>query len=208
MKDKILIETTQYLQKFYPNADEQYIYDGLKYYSSIYRSELKNNTDPLTIAASFQQLVDKTINESKEKDSNNFKKVKCKKSCSSCCNIAVCISHEEAILYSKIIETQKISIDHKKLKIQSQYNTANWYQLKPQYRSCIFLKNNQCQIYKYRPISCRVHFVADNPKYCNVLKYNKKPITIWRPIESELIVMTMTLLGRANYMPIKLLEVF
>ncbi|HPY74446.1 MAG: YkgJ family cysteine cluster protein [Planctomycetes bacterium] len=62
----------------------------------------------------------------------------CKKGCASCCtNLTVWPIEYYSILYN-----------------MQQDNVQN---IEPSDQSCTFLKNNECQIYTYRPIICRTH---------------------------------------------------
>lgn len=206
-KEEIIKETSTYLNSLYPNTSIDYIKEGLIYYMDIYNGMKQEGLDEPSIAVNMYRLIDKMIQTNKDKD-NNYSKVTCKKGCSHCCKIAVCISHEEAVTLLIRAKEIDLKIDKKKLEIQSRFTSENWAGLKHKYASCVFLKNDQCQVYEYRPIVCRNHFSADDPKLCNIVKHKKRTdMTFWRPIEPEIISMVVTILGKSDYMAIKLLEI-
>ena len=76
----------------------------------------------------------------------------CKKGCSHCCHGPVEITKAEA----KYIESRT---EHKA-------RSSVPMSCAQKHTTCPFLKNNECSIYKYRPIACRSFYTIDSPDYC------------------------------------------
>jgi len=98
------------------------------------------------------------------------KKVSCKKKCSHCCFIPVIVFSGEIDLiqgkHNKKIYQMRDTIEKQKDGLN------NWYDLSFKTRKCIFLKKDECTIYKDRPLMCRAHLVDNISEKCDTTKYN------------------------------------
>ena len=184
-------------------VDKQHIAEKIKEVIAIYE-DMRKKLSPVDVAGKLHMFVDERV-EACKKTYKGWDQVQCKQSCTHCCRMAVAITHEEALLLKAAMVGQ---IPFKTLKIQARFNPQNWHQLKDKYRDCIFLKDGKCVVYRYRPHACRVHFEIGDPQFCDIKKYIGYETQIWRPIEIQVISTAITIIGDADYMPVKLLDVF
>lgn len=77
----------------------------------------------------------------------------CKKGCSFCCHVPVEVTQIEALHIAG--ETGKRLTRPRKNKPRQPDNTA-----------CPFLKDNQCSIYRVRPLACRIFASLDSATHC------------------------------------------
>ncbi len=77
----------------------------------------------------------------------------CQQGCSHCCYVPVEVSQLEARYIAQ--ETNIPMIELREIKTRE-----------PAREPCPFLKNNQCSIYQYRPLACRMFATLDDVKYC------------------------------------------
>jgi Fe-S-cluster containining protein len=140
------------------------IHEAVEYYISQYERG-KQEVGDISIAASFQEAVQKNIDENKNTE---LGEVRCGKGCSFCCHYHVDISDDEAKLLVEYAKEQNIAISKTQLKKQKDKTVDTWSQLKYSERRCVFLdENGSCKAYEYRPVSCRVLQVITDPKLCN-----------------------------------------
>lgn len=185
---------------------------GISYYVDQYnyqKKKLKKEKHGYKIAEAFQKVTDEMIDAEKKKGDVNYKAIKCKsKGCNFCCKMALCCTHEEAQLLVKVAREKHIEIDEEKLIRQTKYNNKNWYELPPEDIGCVFLgESGECRVYKHRPVACRNHFSIEEPEYCDITTHNNRQIGMWSPLDAQIISNAVTVAGRADYMPVKLLEV-
>jgi len=183
--------------------------EALRYEIKRYLQD-KQNLSEENVAQKWYKTIDHLIYEEKkyeeqEKDGGNYRKVVCKKKCSFCCNIAVVITNEEAKLLSKISKEKNIKINKKRLKLQMIKNAENWHDLGIKNMRCVFLRENECSIYEYRPIVCRTHFVMDGKMLCYPYEKNHR-VRHWKPIIVSVAEAAAMLCGEADLMARKLLK--
>ena len=77
----------------------------------------------------------------------------CKKGCSHCCKISVDVPMIEAYYIHK---KTGIKINEIKTSRGPQIDNSD----------CPFLKNNECSIYEYRPMNCRIFATLDSAEFC------------------------------------------
>lgn len=82
----------------------------------------------------------------------------CTRGCSHCCNIAVGVTAVEA-RYIEVKTGQKANY--------AKHSEQDFFGV-----PCVFLKNGECSIYPYRPITCRVFTSLEDPARC---EGNDKP---------------------------------
>jgi Fe-S-cluster containining protein len=184
-------------------VDKQHIIEKIKEFIATYE-DMRKKMSLIDVADTLHIFADERV-EFCKKMYNGWDQVKCKQGCSHCCKMAVAITQEEALLLKAVMGGK---IPFKTLKIQARYNPHNWHQLNDKYRSCIFLKEGKCIVYEYRPHACRVHFEIGDPQFCDIKKYKGYQTQMWRPIEIQVISAAITIIGDADYMPVKLLDVF
>jgi Fe-S-cluster containining protein len=112
-----------------------------------------------SLAASFQYLKNIFNNECSESDTS---KAQCREGCSYCCSCEVLCFIEEAKEILKYCKKNNIEIDWQEVERQKKFTSKEWS------GTCVFLKNNRCQIYSVRPIFCQKHLVASDPSQCNL----------------------------------------
>ncbi len=77
----------------------------------------------------------------------------CQQGCSHCCYVPVEVTQLEARYIAQ--ETNIPMIELQEIKTRA-----------PTKESCPFLRDNQCSIYQYRPLACRMFAALDDVKYC------------------------------------------
>jgi Fe-S-cluster containining protein len=98
----------------------------------------------------------------------NEEQPQCKKGCSFCCSYFVSAGREEARIALTYAFENGIEVNKELLEKQkSKTNKDSWKELSFEERKCVFLKNNECQIYDVRPMSCRSYAVYTDPKLCD-----------------------------------------
>jgi len=101
--------------------------------------------------------------------------ISCKKGCSHCCHMNIDVFKDEATLLAGKIKSGEISYNKAEFDAQKNMSAAD-FQNNP--KPCIFLKDSQCSIYKYRPATCRKYFVVGDPNDCII---GDKPIIVANP---------------------------
>ena len=139
--------------------------------------------------------------------------VACKQGCSFCCHTQVSITQDEALLYAKKIMDNEIVVDLKRLAYQSQASNdaGKWYRIPYEERKCIFLgEENQCRIYKDRPMVCRSNNVLSDPENCKTEDGKEKPIRLLKTIKADMAIIAAFSLSSVNgalpYMLWRMLE--
>jgi Fe-S-cluster containining protein len=91
----------------------------------------------------------------------------CFKGCSFCCHIHVTVTKAEADACVTYAKANNVDIDYKLLQAQQGLVMENWKSIPYNMRKCVFLKDNACSVYEYRPINCRKYYVVTDPKLCS-----------------------------------------
>lgn len=140
------------------------IIERLQYFKDIL---LQFNPGPER-AQALHEALRQVIENNKKEETEGWKKLSCKKGCSHCCMQMVEVTTDEGRLILKYIKENNIQYDQQKLErhAQMEHDPDKWWNLKNEEKECIFLKNNECQIYPVRPISCRKYFVITDPIIC------------------------------------------
>ena len=103
----------------------------------------------------------------------------CARGCGHCCHVSVPITQFEARYMGENLGIQPVEIN-KSIKHQlNEYGS---------HTPCPFLKNGECSIYEFRPLTCRMHmnFDADN-YWCLHENWNRPDAEIPRPTIQPLI---------------------
>lgn len=166
MKEEVgLTDTLHNLVAQISMREKQIVHKMLNHYISEYKRARKE-VDEISTAASFHTFIDEQIVEQfKQPEAKN---VKCSKGCSYCCEQIVDITEDEAKLIYQYVTEENIQFSKTKLKLQSKLTVDNWTKQSRANRTCVFLNDkNECNVYKYRPSSCRKLFVITDPELCN-----------------------------------------
>ncbi len=99
-----------------------------------------------------------------------------------CCRLHIVTCLSEARLIKGYVESRegRLQIDRDLMNRQYEFERLydgnynrlvwEWEELLPEVdRSCVFLKDNRCEIYPVRPLSCRLHWSAGAVEDCAVL---------------------------------------
>jgi len=151
------------LEKATP-PEREYVVAVMDHYIKQYKV-LKQSCSPETLAYNFSKVVDDLMLEAEPPEGEQ---VTCKKGCSNCCYIHVDISEEEAKLILEYCREEGIEIDWPRLKKQKRYNMETYFNAPKDIRRCVFLENDLCKIYQYRPMNCRKMYSLDDPKKCDL----------------------------------------
>lgn len=93
----------------------------------------------------------------------------CKRGCHYCCYQYIGASKTEAALIKDFIKKRNIKLSYKKLKWQSKFRQPiDYWNAYGDRTRCVFLnKDNDCDIYPVRPLTCRSYFSAMlDPTFC------------------------------------------
>jgi len=133
-----------------------------------YQAQLKQIPAGVKRALAVLRGIDKLIVQQRSEHRDIHRRVTCRKGCSACCHQMVEITTDEAELLAKLVETGRAAIDPEKLLKQASWSTDpdKWWLQPKEERSCVFLKDNVCSVYKYRPVNCRKYLVVNDPKEC------------------------------------------
>lgn len=192
------------ISKVYPRANESDIKQNV--IQSFTEVQKLKDLPGIQAAQEVHKISQDALDFCKSEYGDTYKRIACGKNCSECCKMAVAITDSEAELLIHGAKQNKVRIDLERLKAQKSFNLGDWHTLHKDRRHCVFLKNNQCSVYDYRPHACRYHFKLDNAKECNILKYPDKSFAYWLPVEMYVISIAITILGNTDYMPVKLLD--
>ena len=97
----------------------------------------------------------------------------CAQGCAHCCHIAVPISRAEATFISEHIHLETADIRVSKRRDEGSFSYAT---------PCPFLRESECSIYEYRPMTCRAHFNFDIDEYwCRCENWAKPGAAVPKP---------------------------
>lgn len=154
-------ENLQQIIKLHRDKSEQ-ILNAIQQSSDQYVDNcLDHKGEEHNVAYSFARKISSLVEESL----GSFRKASCVAGCSFCCHINVDVTEHEATLAFYAAENLEVDIDIDLLKRQA--DTKEWSDLPFADRHCVFLKDNLCSIYEYRPTACRKHVVSGNPNDCD-----------------------------------------
>ena len=175
------------------------------HYEDEVRKLVKDGHEPQNIAHTINGLVDDSVAETLK--TRNGRQVQCKRGCASCCKIHVSVTLQEAVLLLIAAAQKQIEIDWTKLERQSEHGLANWKDLQPGDRRCVFLNGkDECSLYEHRPATCRKYLVTSDPKNCNTYKYPGRNVMVLAPAVGEAVVSAMLGVLKWGSMPRMLLE--
>lgn len=163
METKVSVLLGQFIQTTATEKDKELLEQMIFYYINEYEN-VKKQSNNVSAIFSIQNHMDTVIKE------NYVDRVfSCKAGCYYCCEQYVEITDDEAELIMRWVKRNNIPLFKRKLLKQRHYDLSNWRSLNAIDRRCVFLgKNKQCRIYDYRPLVCRKHFSAGDPKDCDV----------------------------------------
>ncbi len=96
--------------------------------------------------------------------------ITCRRGCHHCCYLMPMVSlPEAAVIYDSIGQERFDSMKQKfedELKLLKAVGFSSNKLFENKY-ACTFLTGGQCSIYEDRPLTCRVHVVASDPKFCS-----------------------------------------
>jgi len=103
----------------------------------------------------------------------------CARGCGHCCHVSVPITQFEANYMGENLGIKPVELK------QSVKHELNEY---GSHTPCPFLKNGECSIYEFRPLTCRMHMNFDSDNYwCLHENWNKPEAEIPRPTIQPLI---------------------
>jgi Fe-S-cluster containining protein len=160
-----------------------------KLINQISKKLLKQKT-PVKKAIYIHKVIDEFITKLFE-DKAVQKLTTCTKGCTACCHTQVTVTSEEADLLAKRV------FDGKKIDIPKLYNqsiakndSADWYKLSYEERSCVFLdKKGECTIYEDRPSVCRTNHVVSDPQFCETKDGNENSVRLLKTELSDIATM-------------------
>lgn len=130
-------------------------------------------------AEEVHKAIDKIIKDKMHVDPDS-KLVKCQRGCNACCYVRVEATASEAKLLDGV------EIDESRVRRQMVADTVEeWSKIPWEDKLCVFNKDGQCSVYENRPTSCRLYFVASDPKYCNHRDYPDHPVLNYQVHEAE-----------------------
>lgn len=136
-------------------------------YSSYLRLYTKDDSKILKI----YEIADK-IMEDHLKLTGLAKRVSCKRGCHECCRMYVAVSPSEVMFILKVIKNRPLDWEAV-LKQARLPEDGYWSSKVGDVNRCVFLdKKGSCSIYKVRPLSCRVHLVVGDKKFCDMKEEN------------------------------------
>lgn len=157
--------------------------------------------------ASILSFMDDEIKEALPKVKKEVGGISCKKGCSFCCKINVSITKDEATLLKIGAKSEGVSIDWQRLTRQVGHDDMSWDKLDPEDRSCVFLVDNKCSIYEYRPSNCRKQLAVSDPKICDTSVNQDENVTylnLWKVEIIQSVVMTVSESGNMAEMLLKI----
>lgn len=169
----------QYIETEATVKDKELIEKMIHFYMGEYDRVMAQSNGASAIYSLYDQ-IDQVIKE-------NYKDriFSCKRGCYFCCQHHVSITEHEADLILYLCKRNSIPIQKRQLHRQQHHDMTNWIELMPKDRSCVFLsKTNSCKIYEFRPLMCRKHFSAGNPKDCHISETKKIPLGFDVHVES------------------------
>lgn len=169
--------------------------NGEEYIKAVYSAHKGH----LKAAKKAHKLIDKESEEILKKNP-----VSCKKGCSYCCHVHIYISQDEAQLIINHCNHNSIDINIERLRKQQNIGIEDWIKQPIEKAQCVFLKDNECQIYNIRPMTCRKFFVASDPKFCDITTINR--IAILNNIKVELFVASIFDVREHGSMPDMLIK--
>lgn len=112
----------------------------------------------------------------KKQEENNMQLPSCRRGCSHCCHIQVGTTKREVDLILTHMNKEGIRFSEEQMsRLQEQakidHMDSSGYVTSP-HRQCVFLINNECSIYKVRPLACRNYYVYNDPSECNTYDEN------------------------------------
>ena len=133
-----------------------------------YRAQIEHHrdVDAPSIMAALHEAADRIMDQERHKPA--FQRVACKRGCSACCHIEVDVTAGEANLALQAAADAGHDVDRDRVELQA---TTAWDDLPIEDRACVFLRGNECAIYQYRPLACRLHMVVDTADFCDTVKY-------------------------------------
>jgi Fe-S-cluster containining protein len=117
----------------------------------------------------------------------------CRVGCSQCCFQSVSVCRSEAIVLAEYVKKHnrfdRLALINSMRRQAKAKTPDEWQDLPLYYKKCVFLKNNKCSIYLFRPMGCRTHFVVTPPALCQQPKDSKETPNL----------VTLTYSGMAEY---------
>lgn len=160
----------------------------------------------IEVSRVIQQSADDFLAEGK-RESTESAGIQCGKGCAYCCQQVVAITQSEAMQLITVAKVTGIVIDQDRLKRQAPYREEDWSDQPAEDRACLFLKDNLCQVYENRPLSCRKYFVISPPTYCDNITHPKHPVITWFDFQTELLTTAAFTVQPTGFMPQMLLNV-
>lgn len=154
------------------NEQKKTVIEALEHYIAEYK-RIKSIVGGKSAAVSIHKAIDHFSYLNLQQDI--AKQITCKKGCWRCCATHVDITEDEAELLAELVK-EGVVIDREKLKRQSTANSETWLKQVPQDWKCVFLDKDSgtCNVYEYRPVSCRKLISLSPASNCDPKKPNQR----------------------------------
>lgn len=150
------------------------------------------------IAYTFMKLLQEQVDKDVKSQNKTDKPITCGKGCSFCCKINVDITEDEAELLAQYVIEDNIEIDLDKLEKQAKTDHNN---LSYKDKSCVFLKDDCCSAYEFRPMNCRRHLVINDPKECDTESNPSGKVGKLMSFKSEILTVAAMTACRTDSLP-------
>lgn len=129
--------------------------------------------------------------------------VQCRSGCASCCRLMITVFPDEAALAVLAARDAGIELDREKLQRQALAATVDeWRGLSREDRTCVFLRDEQCSIYEYRPAACRKYMVVTPPEFCDTDRHPGYEVGMLAVAMAEAIMSAaITVWGESKFAP-------
>jgi Fe-S-cluster containining protein len=166
------------------NDERNRVAQAHAFYEAQLSAARKSGHQPEGIAAGMHDTIDEAVTHTKAV-APRASEVSCRKGCSHCCHIDVCITIEEAKLLVYAADEAGVAIDAERLAAQAA--PKRWADVPQEERACVFLgSDGACRVYEHRPTVCRKHHVVSPPDECDTFKNPGHKVLNFVSIEAEI----------------------
>jgi len=166
------------------------VHRRLDFYVGEYKKN-KCDYDEISVAASFNDLVQKEIDT--ELKSDLAKDIACRKGCNHCCHVLVMITDDEAKLLVQFSNENDIKIDWDRLSRQAMItDDVEYIRADVNTKRCVFTDDSgACKVYEHRPASCRKLHVLGDAIQCDTSNNPGGQVKWFISMQAEIITSAM-----------------
>lgn len=158
----------------------------IEYYQRAFKEAIADGATPYELMRAIYDLMDEA--DKFEEYQKERAHVQCRKGCAFCCHIQVELSEFEARALLEYCARKGIDIDYNHLTRQKDLNDKT--HPRSSCAACVFLKNNLCSVYEFRPVVCRTYYVVTPPALCDCSTETQK-VLWWTNLSQELIAVAL-----------------